>query len=81
MSTSGTAAVRVADLVKHYGDVKALDGISFEVQRGEVFGLLGHNGAGKSTTLRILTGRARATSGQAEVLGRREEERGGRVSQ
>jgi ABC-2 type transport system ATP-binding protein len=69
LSSSDTPTVRVIDLAKHYGDVKALDGISFETQPGEVFGVLGHNGAGKSTTLRILTGRARPTSGEAEVLG------------
>ena len=69
MSSPGAPTVRVTDLAKHYGSVKALDGISFEAQAGEVFGLLGHNGAGKSTTLRVLTGRARPTSGQAEVLG------------
>jgi ABC-2 type transport system ATP-binding protein len=61
--------VVVEDLTKVYGDVHALDGISFESHPGEVFGLLGHNGAGKSTTIRILTGRARPTSGRVEVLG------------
>jgi ABC-2 type transport system ATP-binding protein len=49
--------------------VQALAGIDFEAAEGEIFGLLGHNGAGKSTTIRILTGRARATGGEAEVLG------------
>ena len=62
-------AVQVDDLTKHYGDVRALDGISFAIGPGEVFGLLGHNGAGKSTTIRILTGRARPTGGRATVLG------------
>lgn len=61
--------VRVEDLTKVYGDVRALDGVSFETRPGEVFGLLGHNGAGKSTTIRILTGRARPSSGHVEVLG------------
>jgi ABC-2 type transport system ATP-binding protein len=56
-------AVQVEDLAKHYGDVRALDGVSL------IFGLLGHNGAGKSTMIRILTGRAKPTGGRALVLG------------
>ncbi len=60
----------VADsLAKHYGDVKAVDGISFTVARGEIFSLLGHNGAGKTTTIRMLTCRIKPTSGKAEVAG------------
>lgn len=68
---AGRAAcpVEVEDLTKRYGDVRALDGVSLQVAPGEIFGLLGHNGAGKSTMIRILTGRARPTSGQARVLG------------
>ena len=63
------AAVAVDDLTKHYGSVRALDGVSLSVAPGEIFGLLGPNGAGKSTMIRILTGRARPTSGRARVLG------------
>lgn len=63
------AAIEVRDLAKRYGDTRALDAISFSTAPGEVFGLLGHNGAGKSTTIRILTGRTRPTSGEAYVLG------------
>ncbi|MGD2040125.1 MAG: ATP-binding cassette domain-containing protein [Anaerolineae bacterium] len=60
----------VENLVKHYpGDVKAVDGISFQVQDGRVFGFLGPNGAGKSTTIKILTTLALPTSGQATVGG------------
>ncbi len=62
-------AIEVIDLAKHYGDVRALDGVSMQVAPGETFGLLGHNGAGKSTMIRILTGRAKATAGRACVLG------------
>jgi len=62
-------AVEADGLTKHYGDVRALDGISFAAAPGEVLGLLGHNGAGKSTTIRVLTGRARPTGGAARVLG------------
>jgi ABC-2 type transport system ATP-binding protein len=61
--------VEVEDLTKRYGDVRALDGVSLRTAPGEIFGLLGHNGAGKSTMIRILTGRARPTSGRARVLG------------
>jgi len=61
--------ISVHDLRKHYKDVRAVDGISFEVAEGEVFGLLGHNGAGKTTTIRVLTGRALPTSGNARVAG------------
>ena len=45
-STAGGATVRVHELVKHYGRVRALDGVGFEAAEGEIFGLLGHNGAG-----------------------------------
>jgi ABC-2 type transport system ATP-binding protein len=61
--------ISVEDLRKHYKDVRAVDGISFEVAEGEVFGLLGHNGAGKTTTIRVLTARALPTSGRARVAG------------
>ena len=67
---SAAAAVRIRGLTKVYGDVRALDGVDLDVPRGSVFGFLGPNGAGKTTTLRIVTGLARATSGEASVLGR-----------
>ena len=54
MTQSGVPVIRVADLKKHYGDVKAVDGVSFQVERGEVFGMLGPNGAGKTTTIEVL---------------------------
>jgi ABC-2 type transport system ATP-binding protein len=64
------AGMVVADnLEKRYGDVRAVDGISFSVDRGEIFGLLGHNGAGKTTTVRMLTGRTRPSGGDAQVAG------------
>ncbi|NND74293.1 MAG: ABC transporter ATP-binding protein [Ilumatobacter sp.] len=62
-------AIRVADLHKHYGEIHAVDGVSFSVGEGEVYALLGENGAGKSTTVEILEGHRRATSGTATVLG------------
>ena len=63
--------IHVQDLTKQYGDLKAVDGISFSVEAGEVVGFLGPNGAGKSTTMRILTGFLHADGGHAEIAGRR----------
>lgn len=59
----------VQDLRKTYGDVSVVDGVSFEVDEGEVFALLGPNGAGKTTTVEILEGHRQADSGTASVLG------------
>jgi ABC-2 type transport system ATP-binding protein len=64
-----TAAIAVEGLTKLYGDHAAIDGVSFEVARGEVVGFLGPNGAGKSTTLKILAGFLGATSGRARIDG------------
>src|SRR5207344_856677 len=50
------AVIEVVDVRKSYADVKAVDGVSFEVARGEIFGLLGPNGAGKTTTMELLEG-------------------------
>ena len=61
--------IKVENLSKRYAGVAALNGVSFEVQPGEIVGFLGPNGAGKSTTMRILTGFIPATSGRAEVAG------------
>jgi ABC-2 type transport system ATP-binding protein len=66
-----TILMRVTDLIKHYGDVHAVDGVSFEVRAEEVFTLLGPNGAGKTTTLEILEGIRRPDSGTLDVFGRR----------
>jgi len=64
-----TDAVRARGLVKHYGEVKALDGIDVTVPRGSVLCLLGPNGAGKTTAVRILATLLRPDSGTAEVAG------------
>jgi ABC-2 type transport system ATP-binding protein len=64
-----TPAVSVSDLVKSYGEVRAVRGVSFEVGAGEVFGFLGPNGAGKTTTINMLCTLARPTSGRALVAG------------
>ena len=67
--TDSDAVVSVRDLRKTYGSFAALDGVSFDIQRGETFALLGPNGAGKSTTIEILEGYRDRTSGEASVLG------------
>ena len=61
--------IRVDNLVKHYGEFEALKGISFEIQDGEILGFLGANGAGKSTTLKVMTGFLAPTAGNVEVDG------------
>lgn len=63
------SAIRVENLQKFYGKVRALDGLTLTVGPGTVFGFLGPNGAGKTTTIRLLTGLARPTKGQAWVAG------------
>jgi ABC-2 type transport system ATP-binding protein len=62
-------AISVQDLTKHYDNVIALNHISFEVEKGQIFGFLGPNGAGKSTTVRILTGLIKPDGGKAFVMG------------
>ena len=62
-------AVQVVDLVKKFGDFIAVDGVTFDIRRGEIFGFLGPNGAGKTTTIRLLLGLLRPTAGRASVLG------------
>jgi ABC-2 type transport system ATP-binding protein len=62
--------VRTRGLTKRYGDLRAVDAVDLEVAEGDVYGFLGANGSGKSTTVRMLLGLVLPTSGQAEVLGR-----------
>jgi len=62
-------AIWTQDLTKRFGDFYAVRGISFEVSRGEIFGFLGANGAGKTTAIRMLTGLTRPSSGHAQVAG------------
>jgi ABC-2 type transport system ATP-binding protein len=62
--------LQVEGLCKRFGDVQALDGVSFEVPGGQVFGFLGANGAGKTTTMRIVLGLLRPDAGRATWLGR-----------
>lgn len=62
-------AIKTEGLTKHYGEVRALEDLSLEVQMGEVFGFLGPNGAGKTTMIRTILDLIRATSGKATLLG------------
>ncbi len=62
-------AVETTELTKEYGDVLALDGLDLRVDHGELYGLLGPNGSGKTTTIEILTGQRTPTAGSARVLG------------
>jgi ABC-2 type transport system ATP-binding protein len=64
-----TTAIEVEGLIKHFGDVHALDGVDLEVQQGSIVGLLGPNGAGKTTTVRVLTTLLKPDSGHASVGG------------
>ena len=64
-----TRVLCVLDVVKHYGKVKAVDGVSFEVAAGRITGLLGRNGAGKTTTLRMITGVLHPDRGRVELFG------------
>jgi ABC-2 type transport system ATP-binding protein len=68
-SASGDRSIEVSHLVKTFGAFKAVNDVSFHVEKGEIFGYLGANGAGKSTTIRMLCGLLAPTSGQAIVAG------------
>ncbi len=62
-------AIDAINLTKSFGQVRAVSGISFQVEEGEVFGFLGPNGAGKTTTIRMLTGQIKPTGGTARIFG------------
>ena len=62
-------ATEVKDLIKDYGNFRALKGISFEVNQGEIFGLIGPNAAGKTTALRVISTLLQTTSGEVKVFG------------
>ena len=64
-----TVAVAAHGLSKRYGRRHAIEGVSFEVERGRICGLLGPNGAGKTATMRVLAGLSRPDDGTAQLLG------------
>jgi ABC-2 type transport system ATP-binding protein len=74
-----TAVITTRGLVKQYGRLRAVDGIDLDVQAGDVYGFLGANGSGKTTTVRMLLGLVLPTSGQIELLGERMPRAGRRV--
>ena len=69
MDNAGLNAMEIRDLTKRFGDLTAVDHISFHVRKGEIFGFLGANGAGKTTAMRILCGLSRPTGGEGTVAG------------
>ncbi len=69
MNGNGEHIIEVKDLVKRFGSFVANDHLTFHVERGEIFGFLGANGAGKTTAIRILCGLSRPTSGEIRVAG------------
>jgi ABC-type multidrug transport system ATPase subunit len=64
------SVIKVQHISKHFGSLKAVDDLSFEVQAGQVFGFLGQNGSGKSTTIRMLLSLIHPTSGSIEIFGK-----------
>ncbi|MDH5358695.1 MAG: ATP-binding cassette domain-containing protein [Gammaproteobacteria bacterium] len=64
-----TLRIEIEDLAKYFGEIKAVDGVSFSVNKGEVLGFLGPNGAGKSTTMKMITGFLAPTRGTVRVCG------------
>ena len=71
MSGQGQPAVEAVALTKRFSAIRAVDGIDLALEPGRIYGLLGPNGSGKTTLIRLLTGLARATSGEARILGER----------
>ena len=63
------AAIRIDDVTRDFGLVRAVDGLSLEMPAGIIFGFLGPNGSGKTTTINLLLGLLEPTQGRAEVLG------------
>ena len=74
--TDHPAVLKLTDISRSFGTIKAVNSVSLEIRRGEVVGLVGENGAGKSTLLKILAGIERPDSGQIEINGKRVNFRG-----
>ncbi|MFO7757675.1 MAG: ribosome-associated ATPase/putative transporter RbbA [Roseovarius sp.] len=68
--TEGPAAIKADGLTKRFGDFTAVDNVSFEIEKGEIFGFLGSNGCGKTTTMKMLTGLLDPTEGNAQIFGK-----------
>jgi len=69
MNKMSESAIQTRKLTKYYGDDASLKSLDLEIMSGEIFGLLGHNGAGKTTIVNILTTLLQPTSGTAEIFG------------
>jgi ABC-2 type transport system ATP-binding protein len=69
MAASLDPVIQITDLTKRYDDFLAVDHLNFQVQKGEIFGFLGPNGSGKTTTIRMLVGLSKPTEGRASILG------------
>ena len=69
MTAESESAIDVHALAKRFGDVQAVEGVDFQVSKGELFGFLGPNGAGKTTTINMLTGLARPDAGTIRIAG------------
>jgi branched-chain amino acid transport system ATP-binding protein len=65
-----TAVLEVSDIKKSFGGIKAVDGVSFDVQEGEILGLIGPNGCGKSTLVNCILGQLSPTGGEVKVDGK-----------
>ena len=61
--------IQLTDVTKRYDDTIAVENLNLQIERGEIVGMLGHNGAGKSTTLKMIAGLVEPTSGQVLVMG------------
>ncbi len=72
-------SIKISNLKKSYGEIKAVDDLSFEVRKGELFAFLGHNGAGKSTTISILCGQLQKDGGRVEINGKNLDEHGDEI--
>ena len=66
---TGETAIEARRLTKRFGDFTAVDAVSFEIRRGEIFGFVGSNGCGKTTTMKVLTGLLTASEGEARLFG------------
>ncbi|MBW2208292.1 MAG: ATP-binding cassette domain-containing protein, partial [Deltaproteobacteria bacterium] len=69
MSNQSTPAISARELTKRFDEFTAVDQVDFDVYAGEIFGFLGPNGSGKTTTIRMMLGLMRPTEGTVEVLG------------